>query len=179
MRTTCLCGCGQTVRTAQRNIAPRGGKRGYLKGDPLEYRQGHRPRRTNSYRNKRTGIGTSCEAIHRTRAAHALGKPLPLKAVVHHADGSRDEHARLVICQDSSYHNLLHARMRVRAAGGDPNTQRICSRCRCLCSLSQFRGRHDVPRNLSIQSICKSCDNKSRSDRKRKARYTISLSTAS
>jgi hypothetical protein len=78
--------------------------------------------------------------LHRVQAEAALGHPLPPKAVVHHADGT------LVICQDQSYHMLLHQRMRVLARGGDQNTQRICSACQHLTSDATFR-----------KSMCPSC----------------------
>jgi hypothetical protein len=38
----------------------------------------------------------------------------------------------LVICQDQAYHRLLHWRMRIRAAGGNPNEERICSCCKAV-----------------------------------------------
>jgi hypothetical protein len=76
--------------------------------------------------------------LHRFRAEKALGKPLPLKAIVHHADGSKADDAPLVICQDAAYHALLHARMRIKAAGGNPNTDRICVFCRLVKPISEF-----------------------------------------
>ena len=92
--------------------------------------------------------------LHRLRAERALGKPLPPLAVVHHADGSIRDEAPLVICENRAYHNLLHARMRVKAAGGDPNTQALCSVCREVKPFEAFSlnkallrtnrvGRHD------------------------------------
>ena len=47
---------------------------------------------------------------HTLIAEKALGKTLPPKAVVHHANGSRDS-GPLVICEDIAYHHLLHQRM--------------------------------------------------------------------
>lgn len=82
--------------------------------------------------------GGKLHLAHRLRAEEALGKPLPRGAVVHHADGSKSEHAPLVICQDEAYHRLLHHRMRIVAAGGDPNTERICNGCKQLKPLEAF-----------------------------------------
>jgi hypothetical protein len=76
--------------------------------------------------------------IHRLRAERALGKPLPSGAEVHHVDGTRDEDGPLVICQDKAYHKLLHARMRIKAAGGNPNTDRICADCQVVKPIDQF-----------------------------------------
>lgn len=76
--------------------------------------------------------------VHRLRAEAALGKPLPPGAVVHHADGTKSEYAPLVICEDEAYHQLLHFRMRLRAAGADPNTERVCTYCHEVKPLSAF-----------------------------------------
>lgn len=166
--TLCACGCGRETRIATRNIAARGTRKAYRKGEAFECVRGHRVRKPSSYLNRRTGIGTTVEAVHRTRAAIALGKPLPKGAVVHHADGSRDENAPLVICQDAAYHNLLHARMRVLAAGGDPNKQRICSCCRRPLTFGAFRKSTDSEhRNVNLQRTCRECQNDQ--DRKRAA----------
>lgn len=56
-------------------------------------------------------------------AKPVLGKPLPPGAVVHHADGRKDNNSNsnLVICPDRAYYNLLHARIDAMAATGDPN----------------------------------------------------------
>jgi hypothetical protein len=66
---------------------------------------------------------------HRERAERALGRPLPAGSLVHHADGTKSIQSPLVICPDHAYHAFLHERMRIKAAGGDPNTQRVCTRC--------------------------------------------------
>ncbi len=67
-------------------------------------------------------------------AEKALGKPLPDGAVVHHHNEikSDNRNCNLVICENQSYHQILHARARIVAAGGDPNTQKICYRCGSL-----------------------------------------------
>lgn len=76
--------------------------------------------------------------MHVVRAERALGKPLPKGAVVHHADGSIDEHGPLVICQSQGYHRHLHMRMRIKAAGGNPNTDRFCRYCKLLKPITAF-----------------------------------------
>lgn len=100
------------------------------------------------------GGSKACIHTHRLRAERALGKPLPPGALVHHADGSTNENAPLVICQDMAYHRLLHSRMRVRAAGGNPNLDKLCCRCRRTKHFEEFpRGRGTFNRH----SICKVC----------------------
>jgi hypothetical protein len=60
---------------------------------------------------------------HRLQAAEALGKSLPVNAVVHHhPDGT------LIICENQSYHRLLHVRLQAYEATGDPN-KRKCRYC--------------------------------------------------
>ena len=55
------------------------------------------------------------KSAHRNVAELALGKPLPSGAEIHHIDGNGFNNSpdNLVICQDHSYHMLLHARERI------------------------------------------------------------------
>lgn len=95
--------------------------------------------------------------LHRKRAERALGKLLPVKAQVHHPDGDKtNPHARLVICQDAAYHHLLHFRMRIHAAGGNPNTDRICSRCKLVKDMAHFKRCH-LRKADGLSNFCKQC----------------------
>lgn len=84
--------------------------------------------------------------VHVIVAEAALGKSLPQGAVIHHVDGNNQNNSpsNLVICQDQAYHMLLHARQRVYDAGGDPNTQKICTACKAVKSQSCFGRDHDT-----------------------------------
>jgi hypothetical protein len=93
--------------------------------------------------------------LHRIRAERALGRPLPIGSVVHHADGSRRDDAPLVICEDQGYHKLLHARMRVVAFGGNPNTDAVCGHCRCVKSRVLFTRRCRAI--FGVDGTCKAC----------------------
>lgn len=67
-------------------------------------------------------------------AEKVLGHALPLKAVVHHVKQGRDARAEndrgsLVICQDQSYHMLLHRRLKAFLACGNPTFVR-CRYCK-------------------------------------------------
>jgi hypothetical protein len=95
-----------------------------------------------------------------------LGKRLPKGAQVHHfnENGLDNRHQNLVVCPDMAYHKLLHVRQRVKAAGGNPNTERICSRCnQCLpfASFNRFR--------TGLQRYCRTCQSAAFSDWFRRA----------
>lgn len=74
-------------------------------------------------------------------AERALGKPLPVDAVVHHVNEIKDDNrpTNLVICPDRAYHALLHLRMRAQALGL-PLDWRKCVFCK----------QYDDPRNMGI-----------------------------
>lgn len=71
-----------------------------------------------------------------------LGKTLPQGAHIHHVNGNgRDNsHSNLVVCQNQSYHLLLHSRLRVLRRGGNPHTQRICGRCNSIFDIGKMIG---------------------------------------
>lgn len=95
------------------------------------------------------------DRVHRARAEAALGHPLPKGAQVHHADGTKSDRSPLVICQDAAYHSLLHRRMRIKAAGGNPNTDAVCGRCGAVKSVSEFTRRASSGSGLC--PICRDC----------------------
>jgi hypothetical protein len=98
--------------------------------------------------------------LHRVRAERALGKPLPSRAEVHHADGSKSDDGPLVICQDRAYHLLLHARMRVLKAGGNPNTDALCGSCGQVKNRAEFLTRTDRRNgNIVLRDGCRDCRN--------------------
>lgn len=98
----CECGCGTRTTRWRGNQFHR-----FSPGH-------HKPRWNVPYSAKKMRDGTTIK-FHRIRAENALGHPLPPTAVVHHPDKDPwNPDARLVICQDQSYHMLLHRRMRER-----------------------------------------------------------------
>ena len=94
---------------------------------------------------------------HRLIAEETLGRSLPAGVLVHHADGDRANNRRtnLVVCPDDGYHQLLHLRFRVVAAGGNPNTDKFCKRCNEAKHRSQFNRYRKVQDGL--QPRCRAC----------------------
>jgi hypothetical protein len=69
---------------------------------------------------------------HITVAEKALGKRLPERAIVHHANEAKWDNrpGNLVVCPDEAYHRLLHMRMTARDVCGNPNWRKcwICGK---------------------------------------------------
>ena len=136
----CQCGCGQKTRISKDTHK----KRGHIKGEPYRFLPGHNKKGENNPRwnggktKNPKGIVSVLMPEH-PRASHgyvyehilvaekALGKPLPAGAVVHHANGTKA--GPLVICQDDTYHKLLHRRMRAFRACGHTNWRK-CPYCK-------------------------------------------------
>lgn len=78
--------------------------------------------------------------LHIFVAEKALGRALPVGAVVHHfnEDTMNYSNKNLVICEDRAYHNLLHVRQRALAACGNPE-YRKCSVCKQWDSQANLR----------------------------------------
>lgn len=93
-------------------------------------------------------------------AERALGHPLPARAEVHHFNGNKRNNANrnLVICQDRRYHALLHVRQRIRARGGNPNTEAWCSECKTLKPRDEFYILKAGPRAGSPMTRCCRCN---------------------
>lgn len=92
----------------------------------------------------------------------AFGGPLPDGAIVHHHDEvkTNNRNNNLVIC-DRPYHNLIHARMRVFKAGGNPDFHKICCRCQIPRPKAFFGA--DARYWDKLGMVCRPC--KSKSDR--------------
>lgn len=152
MNGLCLCGCGQPT-TISTYTDPK--RLGCFKGQPRRFIMGHNTRKaiTDDYR--KVEIDGHRVRLHVVRAERALGHALPKGAVVHHADGSIADDAPLVICQDQAYHLLLHARMRVKVAGGNPNSDAICGTCHQVKPRARFN--RNVNGAFGVASMCRQC----------------------
>ncbi len=164
----CECGCGQHTSLVTRTITARGLRIG-------EYRRfaasGHSSRVKPKTTYPVQGTGAELKRIHRMRAERALGHPLPPRAVVHHADGSTRADAPLVICENQAYHALLHQRMRVLKAGGNPNTDAVCGYCgkAKLLVLFPLNPRNHATRRSYLCQTCTTIKSKARPSRSARA----------
>lgn len=94
--------------------------------------------------------------VHRVLAEAAVGHPLPRYVEVHHVDGTKSVKSQLVICPDHAYHMLLHRRARIKKAGGNPNTDAICGRCRLVLPLTAFWPNR--AQTFGYSRRCRLCD---------------------
>lgn len=108
-------------------------------------------------------LGPSRTMEHIVIVERAIGRKLPAGAEVHHVNGNgRDNRpSNLVVCQDKAYHKLLHRRLRIVKAGGNPNTQRICGECQKAKAFKEMVGDGRYPQ-------CRQCA-RERAARKRTA----------
>lgn len=157
----CACGCGRPTKLARQSDS----SRGHIKGQPHRFVAGHNQRRSEVkqkypfvFRPTHPRAKGGCIYEHVAIAEQALGRFLPDGAEIHHVngDGHDNRNANLVICQDKAYHKLLHVRAKVIAAGGNPNTERICSLGRETRPLSDFN-RMTRNKSYGLQSACRYC----------------------
>lgn len=85
--------------------------------------------------------GKQHRLTHRIIAEEAVGYKLPQDVIVHHVDGNRanNEKSNLVICENHSYHMLIHRRQRAFENCGNANWMK-CEICK----------KYDNPDNLRI-----------------------------
>ena len=135
----CQCGCGMLVeiasfsRTSNKRSCP-----GYIKGKPKKFIKGH-GRSGDSSPNWKGGVIKHAGGYTQVRYKNhpriqsggytlehilvvekAIGRHLPEKHPVHHVDHNKGNNVNtnLVVCEDESYHNLLHIRERAIKACG-------------------------------------------------------------
>jgi hypothetical protein len=95
---------------------------------------------------------------HRIIAERAVGHKLPGSVKIHHVDENdraNNKGHNLVICQDRSYHKLLHVRTKAYRATGNPHLRK-CSKCGEWKGEDQFYHRSSGYRVC----LCKECSPK-------------------
>lgn len=173
----CQCGCGEKSGVYAWSDA----QRGWVKGKPKRFAVGHngvKPKPAVKTIYRRLTFGDRSLAVHRYRAECALGRPLPKSTRVHHADGTTRDDAPLVICESDAYHKLLHVRMNVLRAGGNPNSDKICQDCRRVVRKVDFYP--SVHRFDGLHTICKPCSSirSSKYQRRRKLAEGATMATS-
>jgi hypothetical protein len=151
----CHCGCGKQTKISARTHR----RYGWVKGEPLLFINGHQSRGENHARwnggkrryaegyigikvvghpraNKSGYVGE-----HILVAEKALGKYLPINAVVHHINGDKSDNRNenLLICENQQYHSLIHRRTRAFEASGHADWRK-CWMCKT----------YDDPKNLRL-----------------------------
>jgi hypothetical protein len=163
----CACGCCQPTPLATRDRP----NRGLVAGQPLRFLRGHSSRGNGNpawkggRRIAADGYVLVCEGSGKVRREHiliaerVLGRALPRNAVVHHVDEVRHNNANcnLAILQRDD-HLELHRKMRVRARGGNPWTDRLCSMCKQPRNSSLFYWRSNPTGGKAIyEQRCIDC----------------------
>lgn len=172
----CKCGCGMPAPVAKYTDK----RVGHIKGKPVRFINGHygkiQPTGKKAYRyNGGTRKWSGRIGIHNPNHSRsdsegyvlryilivekALGKLLPLLAVIHHhnCNSEDDRNKNLVVCENKAYHNFLHQRMRAYNACGHANWRK-CYICK----------QYDAPNNLYILSKGSAYHKKCKSDLQKK-----------
>mgnify|MGYP002813236243 FL=1 len=153
----CECGCGGYTGIIAKTSSAKGHVAGqryrFLRGHWAKTETGREASSIREYREARSAHGDGYVTVrgltrgapsvleHRLIAEKVLGHPLPAGAMPHHINGKRGDNVNgnFVICQDSSYHRLLHRRQLALVICGHANWRK-CAFC----------GKYDDPANLYI-----------------------------
>ena len=186
----CLCGCDQETKISQITNS----KFGSIKGISNRYVHGHHIKGSNNphYNNGKTyskndGIlltlpnhpnarknGTVLEHI--VICSAVLGKPLPLKAIIHHWDknNSNNKSFNLLICQDQSFHMVIHMRQKAYEQSGHAD-YRYCNTC------EKWHSTKDMCKNrnasLGYGHICKVCHRDAERIRRKETKNVVNFSS--
>jgi len=179
----CQCGCGKKTLLAKKTDK----RHDCTKGKHLRFINGHNRSTWNG------GITYSkagrCEVYspnHRKVSSHhkyvfryrligekVLGKKLPPSAVIHHVDGvvDNDITSNLVLCENDTYHKLLHRRTRAYKACGHTKWLKCC-----------FCQTYDDPKNLYVHKeksgFHRNCRNEYNKEKRHKNVFKTKTNTA-
>lgn len=154
----CLCGCGGNLGVYKKTNSSRGD----VKGQSCRYIRGHQPQIKPELRKNWKGRihngnyrfcfvkghpranSDGCVPEQVLVAEKALGCYLPEGCEVHHVNFVKTDNrnTNLVICDSSSYHQILHTRTRAFIACGNANWRK-CSFCK----------EYDDPKSVRMRSV--------------------------
>lgn len=88
-----------------------------------------------------------------------IGRRISNKAVIHHINGNSKDNRpeNLFVCENQAQHLRIHAEKRITDAGGNPKTDKICSRCKQVKPKTDF---HIAQKADGYRCYCKSCQSK-------------------
>ena len=174
----CECGCGGDPGVYV--------GRGPKKGQPRRFITGHNAKGSLSHTwnggfSKRSGYRLkSCPGHpradprgyvpeHILLAEAALGRYLPLDSEVHHINEVKTDNrnSNLVICQDRSYHSLLHRRMRAIKGCGNPDWRK-CKFCKTYDNPTVMACGKNGPNPLNKQYFHAACSAEYKRPKRRK-----------
>jgi hypothetical protein len=163
----CHCGCGQKTWVSTETNT----KRGWVKGEPVKFATGHTAKTGRAKRYTTRGSGHKRE--HVAVAERVLGRPMPKGADVHHVNENKLDNRpeNLVVCQDRSYHQLLHTRKEALEACGHANWRRcvVCKQYDDPSQMTEYRvQRAGLSRGYVNRYYHKVCN-----ARKERARLTL------
>lgn len=91
-------------------------------------------------------------------AEQKIGRPLKDGEEVHHRNLNPSDNGpdNLQVFASHAEHQAEHARMRIVAAGGNPDTERICSVCKAIKSKRAF-GPNSIRGKPTLSTACRPC----------------------
>lgn len=166
----CACGCERPTEIASCSSR----RKGDIAGQPRRFLKGHARRRPMEYGKRLSTQGyilvylpghprSTVEGYvfeHIAVAEAVIQRRLPRSVSIHHVNENKadNEPKNLVVLENHTEHMLLHRRLRVLRAGGNPWTQWLCSTCRTPKNFDRFYQGYQA----QCGSVCRECSRSAR-----------------